>query len=176
MKNLTPFKLATLLMILFVTHATLGQNCSEYLNWTDYPASHVFFNTDQVYYEGKVYSPCYFSTTAPLSDPFNRDENCCGTTQWGFVTNCNTLSNNVHKLNEVDIKSIQRSRQIIISGRLHENTSVTIYDLNGRASLKKSINTLNPTTRIDLKNLIKGIYLVRLNSNSQTLTKKILIE
>ena len=178
MKNLKIFKITTLLVVLFMTHSTLGQNCSEYLNWTEYPSSHVFFNADQVYYEGKVYSPCYFSTTAPLSDPFNRDENGCGTTQWGFVTNCNTLSNNVYvsDLNGVDIKSIQRTKQIIISGRFAERTNVTIYDLNGKVTLTASINAFNPTTRINLKNLIEGIYLIRLNSNSQTVSKQILIK
>jgi hypothetical protein len=54
--------------------------------------------------------------------------------------------------------------------------NVEIYDLNGRVTLTASINAFNPTARINLKNLINGIYLIRLNNNSQTVSKQILIK
>ena len=51
-----------------------------------------------------------------------------------------------------------------------------IYDINGKIILKTTIDAYNTTNRIDVKNLITGIYLVQLNNNSQTVSKQILIK
>jgi hypothetical protein len=86
------------------------------------------------------------------------------------------LSNKDINLNEVGIKAIHNTKQIIISGQLAEDTNVSIYDINGRTILKTTIDAYNTTNRIDVKNLITGIYLVQLNNNSQTVSKQILIK
>ncbi|MCP4803099.1 MAG: T9SS type A sorting domain-containing protein, partial [Bacteroidetes bacterium] len=39
-----------------------------------------------------------------------------------------------------------------------------------------TIDAYNTTNRIDVKNLITGIYLVQLNNNSQTVSKQILVK
>ena len=86
------------------------------------------------------------------------------------------LSNKDIDLNEVGIKAIHNTKQIIISGQLAEDTNVTIYDINGKTILKTTIDAYNTTNRIDVKNLITGIYLVQLNNNSQTVSKQILVK
>ena len=86
------------------------------------------------------------------------------------------LSNKDIDLNEVGIKAIHNTKQIIISGQLAEDTNVTIYDINGKTILKTTIDAFNTTNRIDVKNLITGIYLVQLNNNSQTVSKQILVK
>ena len=86
------------------------------------------------------------------------------------------LSNKDIDLNEVGIKAIHNTKQIIISGQLDEDTNVTIYDINGKTILKTTIDAYNTTNRIDVKNLITGIYLVQLNNNSQTVSKQILVK
>ena len=86
------------------------------------------------------------------------------------------LSNKGINLNEISIKAIHNTKQIIISGQLAEDTNVTIYDINGKTILKTTIDAYNTTNRIDVKNLITGIYLVQLNNNSQTVSKQILVK
>ena len=86
------------------------------------------------------------------------------------------LSNKDIDLNEVGIKAIHNTKQIIISGQLAEDTNVTIYDINGKTILKTTIDAYNTNNRIDVKNLITGIYLVQLNNNSQTVSKQILVK
>ena len=90
MKNATLLKTASLFIFLLSAQLSSGQNCSDYPNWEDYPSDTIWMNADEVHYNGKIYSPCYFSTNAPLSDPGNRDEAGCGTTNWGWVTDCST--------------------------------------------------------------------------------------
>jgi hypothetical protein len=178
MKISNSIKIALILIVLSITHSNFGQSCADYLNWTDYPASHVFFDADEVYFEEKVYSPCYFSTTAPLSDPFVRDENGCGTRQWGFVTNCssNPLSNDEVDFNELEIKSIISTKQIIITGESFEDIQVNIYDISGKLIMQTTINVFATNNSIDLNNLITGIYIVQLKNNAQTISKQIIIK
>lgn len=90
MKNVTFLKIASLFIFLLSAQSSSGQNCSDYPNWEDYPSNTIWMNADEVHYNGKIYSPCYFSTNAPLSDPGNRDEAGCGTTNWGWVTDCSS--------------------------------------------------------------------------------------
>ncbi len=85
------FLALTLIIYITAVQATFGQNCADYPNWEDYPSNTVWYNSDQVNYQGKIYSPCYSSTIAPLSDPNNRTETTSScTTFWGFITNCSS--------------------------------------------------------------------------------------
>ena len=90
MNKVSFFKIASLFFFLLTAQLSFGQNCSDYPNWEDYPSSTIWMNADEVHYQGKIYSPCYSSTSAPLSDPSNRDEAGCGTSSWGWITDCSS--------------------------------------------------------------------------------------
>ena len=53
----------------------------------------LYYDAENVVYNGKIYSPRYSSTTAPLSDPWNRDETAAGWRQWAFVSDCVSCTN-----------------------------------------------------------------------------------
>ena len=97
MKNLTLLKIASLFIFLLSAQSSFGQSqsCSSYSDWSDYPTNTTWYDDDEVYYGGKIYSPKWYSTTLPLSDPNNRDETgCSGTQEWCFVRTCDGSSSN----------------------------------------------------------------------------------
>ena len=65
------------------------------VNWSDYPASKTWCGSgdwscngrEYAIYNGYIYTPNYSSTTAPLSDPWNRGKS---TTFWGRGVKCET--------------------------------------------------------------------------------------
>ena len=85
MKNLTLLKIASLFIFLLSAQSSFGQNCSDYPDW--YQTT--WYNSDVVHYNGKLYSPCYSSTVADLTDASNRTETTDSCfTFWGFVADC----------------------------------------------------------------------------------------
>jgi PKD repeat protein len=55
-----------------------------------------------------------------------------------------------------------------------EYKKIVIYDLNGKNHYVKTIGQGNKTETIDLKKLDKGIYILKIKTNGQDLTKKII--
>lgn len=51
---------------------------------------------------------------------------------------------------------------------------IEIYDLNGKSHFIKTLTQENKTEIIDLKNLEKGIYILKLKTEEQNITKKII--
>jgi PKD repeat protein len=88
MKTFINFKIVSLFLFLFTAQSILGQSCADYSDWSDYPSNNVWYQADEVYYNGKIYSPQYYSTTELLSNSSNRDETGCGNVAWCFVTDC----------------------------------------------------------------------------------------
>jgi hypothetical protein len=83
--NYTFLKITALLIFLLSGQLSFAQtDCSPIPNWT--PGTW----DEPVQYNGKIYAPCYGSTSASLSDPNNRDEAGCEFNFWGFVDNCST--------------------------------------------------------------------------------------
>ena len=64
-------------------------------------------------------------------------------------------------------------QQITISGT-NENSAVTIYNIAGKTVY--SNKNLKDKSKIDISNLTNGTYFVRLQSNNNTITKKLSIK
>ena len=68
-------------------------------------------------------------------------------------------------------KLILKSQLII-----DENSTLELYDLNGRKLLEQSIRKGQETSEIDVSHLQCGIYLCRLSSDGRNVTKKLIIQ
>lgn len=90
--------------------------------------------------------------------------------------NDTVLSSNEFELNNISIKSIFNTEQILITGDLLETTQVNIYDVNGRLILKTSVDNLASTNRIDVTNINKGVYIIELKNTYQTVSQQVLIQ
>ncbi|MDB9911916.1 T9SS type A sorting domain-containing protein [Flavobacteriaceae bacterium] len=99
MKNVTLLKIASLFIFLLTAQFSFGQNCSDYPDW--YQTT--WYNSDVVHYNGKLYSPCYSSTVADLTDASNRTEttdSCL--TFWGFVADCTSTPTETIAIQDFD--------------------------------------------------------------------------
>lgn len=54
------------------------------------------------------------------------------------------------------------------------NSTIIILDISGRVVLSQSINST--TTKINIQNLKKGLYLVQINIDSRTFTQKLIVD
>jgi hypothetical protein len=90
--------------------------------------------------------------------------------------NDTVLSSNEFELNNISIKSIFNTEQILITGDLLETTQVNIYDVNGRLILKTSVDNFASTNRIDVTHINKGVYIIELKNTYQTVSQQVLIQ
>ncbi len=81
-------KIFSLLILLFSFTDSIGQACSGYTTWVQA----TYYNGEQINLNGTLYTPCYSSTAAPLTDPYSRTEGGCGTTAWGYIGTCTTCT------------------------------------------------------------------------------------
>ncbi len=87
-----------------------------------------------------------------------------------------SLSNTEFDLQDIGIKSVHSTNQLLITGELVEATNVNIYDVNGRLILHTTAHASMTTNRINISNFKTGIYIVELKNTSQTTSQQILIK
>lgn len=85
-----------------------------------------------------------------------------------------TLSTIDH--NSSGLRLFSSAQTIHINGQLFADTSVSVYDMQGRLILTSLLEGGSETNQIDASSLNTGIYLVKLNNKKQTQTKKVLIK
>ncbi|WP_430467386.1 T9SS type A sorting domain-containing protein [Winogradskyella ouciana] len=84
-----------------------------------------------------------------------------------------TTGNNLHTLN---IFVLNSSKELIVSGRLQENTQLDLYDIQGRKVLATELNSSIIENRINIASLSGGIYIVNLQYETGQKSKKVVIK
>ncbi len=54
----------------------------------------------------------------------------------------------------------------------YQNTSATLYDISGRLMFEKKLNS--DISSIDVSNLNNGMYLLKINAENKTITKRVI--
>ncbi|WP_299122941.1 zinc-dependent metalloprotease [uncultured Winogradskyella sp.] len=87
-----------------------------------------------------------------------------------------TLSTeNIHWDN-LQIYNTTSPKEIIVKGQLSEDTEASLYDNRGRLILKKKLELSSIRNTIDVSSLGTGVYIVKVFSDSQTKTQKLVIK
>ena len=86
------------------------------------------------------------------------------------------LSTPEHAFNDVSIYANQSNRTINIAGQLTNDSSVNIYDIQGRLMVSKPLNTESNLQVINANTFHTGIYLVQLSNGIITRTEKIILK
>lgn len=86
-----------------------------------------------------------------------------------------TLALSSSDFDKLSIYSSASSRAVIIKGEISSKTVVSIYDLQGRVVMTNNLENGTSVNQITISNLNDGIYVVKLSSNAQQLTRKIII-
>jgi len=85
------------------------------------------------------------------------------------------LSTNENELDGLHIYTTAIPKALFINGQLNETTKLSIYDIQGRLVISKMLNVSNNIQQIDISNLNTGIYVVKLENNTQSNIEKIII-
>ncbi len=98
-----------------------------------------------------------------------------GTGRFFLRTSEDTLSTTDHDLETLNIMALHNIQTIMITGNLQENTSVHLYDVQGRNVLSKKLDATILENRIDTSNLSSGVYVVTLQNSTQKISQKVIL-
>ncbi|MBR9915883.1 MAG: T9SS type A sorting domain-containing protein [Algicola sp.] len=132
--------------------------------------------TDLVY---NVYLEDVVANTSTLLNTSNynltADTDVLGTGRFYLRFENETLSVAASNLDNILIYNNSELKEITIKGQLTEDTRFVLYDIQGREIIRKDLDTHHMINTINVSDYSKGIYLVQLESKSQTVSKKLII-
>ncbi|WP_179006123.1 zinc-dependent metalloprotease [Winogradskyella forsetii] len=86
------------------------------------------------------------------------------------------LSTMENELDTLQIYASTNPKEMIVFGQLNAKTEANIFDIQGRLVLKKDLDQLSSTNHIDVSSLSTGIYIVKIISEDQVKTQKVIIK
>ena len=86
-----------------------------------------------------------------------------------------TLSIEDVALNDLSIYSSSNPKEIVVKGQLLGDTALSLYDIQGRNVLNQNLDQDFTTHTVDVSSFSSGVYIVRLEYNSQIISKKLII-
>jgi len=86
------------------------------------------------------------------------------------------LNNENNELNGLSIFAQAQTKTIQVRGLLANQTSCTVYDIQGRAIKTATLNTSTTTQAISTQNFSTGVYIVKLANSTQQKTQKVIIK
>lgn len=107
---------------------------------------------------------------------FTPDGNLSGTGRFFLRYSADTLSSLESQLETVLIYSNHTTKELIIKGQLTENSSATLYDIQGRVVLSKNLNASNTVNAINVNDMSAGVYILKLSDGNTIKTQKLIIK
>ncbi|WP_405575899.1 LamG-like jellyroll fold domain-containing protein [Winogradskyella sp. Asnod2-B02-A] len=98
-----------------------------------------------------------------------------GTGRFFLRTTEEALSVADNNFDAINIFYEKRTKDVLINGRIQNNTVVEVYDMQGRKVLSKSLDAAVLENRIHVTSLNDGVYVVNLKNSSKQKTQKIII-
>ncbi len=86
-----------------------------------------------------------------------------------------TLSTTTSILDEVKVFSDSNVKQIVVSGLLKKDTTLSLYDIQGRLMVQTEFDANSSKNTISTSNFANGVYLVQLSDNTNTISKKLIV-
>lgn len=83
------------------------------------------------------------------------------------------LENNLDNINVFYLNS---SKELVVNGHIQNNTTVEIYDIQGRKVFSSTLDSSVIENHINLASLNGGVYLVNLRNNTQQKSQKFIIK
>ncbi len=88
----------------------------------------------------------------------------------------NTLSTPNSELSGLEIYSTTSPRALYVKGQLNSETSVSLFDIQGRVVLTSVLHSGTNTNQVDVSKISSGIYVVKLSNDSQQRTQRVIIK
>ena len=80
------------------------------------------------------------------------------------------------ELNYLQIYASTNPKELIVVGQLIGKTEANVYDIQGRLVMNKNLDYQSSTNHIDVSLLSTGIYIVKIMSDNQVKTQKVVIK
>ncbi|MFT4780545.1 MAG: chitodextrinase [Pseudohongiellaceae bacterium] len=87
-----------------------------------------------------------------------------------------TLSANFNEGHNLDIYTTSQPKTLVVKGLLFEDTTFTIYDIQGRVVKTITLDGSQTVNRIDVSSVSKGIYIVSLKNGMQERIEKVVVK
>jgi hypothetical protein len=98
-----------------------------------------------------------------------------GSSRFSLRFTAQSLSNPDISINDFKIYSTTASRNLYIKGELTSPASIALYDLNGRLVLSSDLPAYSNSNQVDVSGLSSGVYVVKLTTDSQQKTQKVIL-
>jgi len=99
-----------------------------------------------------------------------------GTGRFYLRYSSTALSIKDNELNNLHIYATTIPKELVVNGLLSSKTEAQVYDIQGRLVLNANLNTSSTTNTIDVSPLSTGIYIVKVASENQVKTQKVVIK
>ena len=107
---------------------------------------------------------------------FTPNSNLNGTGRFYLQFESERLSTEENALSTLQIYATASEKILYIKGLLQNDTTLKLYDIQGREILNETLKGNNTSQKIDLSTLKTGVYIVHLENNAQNRTQKIIIK
>ncbi|WP_179336660.1 LamG-like jellyroll fold domain-containing protein [Winogradskyella ludwigii] len=148
-------------------HANLGEQITFSISETTLPATVNVFLDDVLTNTSTLLNNSDYTIT-PSTD-------LSGTGRFFLRTTEEALSITDNNFDAINIFYEKRAKDVLISGRIQNNTVVEVYDMQGRKVLSSLLDSTVLENRIHVASLNAGVYLVHLKNSSEQKTQKIII-
>jgi hypothetical protein len=106
---------------------------------------------------------------------FTANSNLSGTGRFYLRFELATLTVPENVLNALAIYATTSPDEVVIVGNILSETNVTLTDVQGREVLSQSLEINKNRQTIDVSNISSGVYIVKLQSDDQNRTQKIIV-
>ncbi|SDH76179.1 Por secretion system C-terminal sorting domain-containing protein [Winogradskyella thalassocola] len=148
-------------------HANLGEQITFSISETTLPATINVFLDDVLTNTSTLLTNSDYTIT-PSTD-------LSGTGRFFLRTTEEALSIADNNFDAISIFYEKRAKDVLINGRIQNNTVVEIYDMQGRKVLSSPLDAAVLENRIHVASLNAGVYLVNLKNSLEQKTQKIII-
>lgn len=87
-----------------------------------------------------------------------------------------TLSAPDTAIGALQIYTTSAPRALFVKGQLDGTTSITMYDVQGRAVLSSQLEQSSNLNQVDVSSLSSGVYVVKISNSSQQKTQKVILK
>ncbi|MBR9844896.1 MAG: T9SS type A sorting domain-containing protein [Algicola sp.] len=98
-----------------------------------------------------------------------------GTGRFFLRTSEDVLSTFENSYDQLNVKALNKSKEIVVNGYLKDTNVLNLYDIQGKLILSHILDHAVQQNRIDVSSLQAGMYVVNIQSNSQQITQKVII-
>ncbi|MFD2917476.1 T9SS type A sorting domain-containing protein [Psychroserpens luteus] len=122
-------------------------------------------------------------TTASTSTLLNSGDyiltpttNLSGTGRFFLRFTDNSLNIQENSFDDLEVFASKDTKEIIINGQLSQKAIIEVFDIQGRLIMTSNLNSTQSQNRIDVSNVNRGIYVVKLQNITHEISKKIVLK